>query len=56
MKGINLGANPEPLLPPQAAGYWTQKGINMLESNKDMIIFFGEEGKIALNDYTNYWL
>jgi RimJ/RimL family protein N-acetyltransferase len=27
MKGINLGASPEPFLPPQAAGYGTRKGI-----------------------------
>ena len=27
MKGINLGASPEPFLPPQAAGYRTRKGI-----------------------------
>jgi hypothetical protein len=29
IKGMNLGASPEPLIPPQAAGYVSPKGINM---------------------------
>ena len=39
MKGINLGASPEPLLPPQAAGYQTRKGIkkhNQKLGNNDL--------------------
>jgi hypothetical protein len=27
IKGMNLGASPEPLVPPQAAGYVSLKGI-----------------------------
>jgi len=34
MKGINLGASPEPFLPPQAAGYWTRKGIKSTGQNR----------------------
>jgi hypothetical protein len=30
MKGINLGASPEPFLSPQAAGYWTRKEIKIV--------------------------